>query len=315
MVNEIFAQGRQANQLQDAQRTTYQKQVLKLANAVMLYQELQSSVQPVGTADFNSLLEEYKAAIAPGIAAARAKQSGGQGDDAALRKLAALAQEFETISKFARPLLIPPADPANKDAWQNIGASLLEAMRGGEIHPAATFYAQIATAFNRGDSAAFNQAVANYRAWLQPQFAREVAKGEAEYYFNQIKLFLHATIIYLAAFVLAGGALLTFGLAPVISESLRRSAQYLIVLAFIVHTAGLIFRMMLEGRPPVTNLYSSAIFIGWGACVLGIVLERVYRIGIGSAVAGLAGFVTLLIAHNLALGGDTMEMQIGRAHV
>jgi ABC-type transport system involved in cytochrome c biogenesis permease subunit len=66
--------------------------------------------------------------------------------------------------------------------------------------------------------------------------------------------------------------------------------------------------MALEGRPPVTNLYSSAIFIGWGACVLGLVLERVYKIGLGSAVAGLAGFVTLLIAHNLALGGDTMEM-------
>ena len=66
--------------------------------------------------------------------------------------------------------------------------------------------------------------------------------------------------------------------------------------------------MALEGRPPVTNLYSSAIFIGWGACILGMALERVYKLGLGSAIAGLAGFVTLLIAHNLALGGDTMEM-------
>ena len=66
--------------------------------------------------------------------------------------------------------------------------------------------------------------------------------------------------------------------------------------------------MYLEGRPPVTNLYSSAIFIGWGAMVLGVVLERIYRIGIGNIVSSLAGFVTLMIAHNLALGGDTMEM-------
>jgi cytochrome c-type biogenesis protein CcsB len=75
-----------------------------------------------------------------------------------------------------------------------------------------------------------------------------------------------------------------------------------------VHTFGLIFRMVLEGRPPVTNLYSSAIFIGWGAALLGIVLERIYRIGIGNIVSAIAGFVTLLIAYNLALGGDTMEM-------
>ncbi len=66
--------------------------------------------------------------------------------------------------------------------------------------------------------------------------------------------------------------------------------------------------MVLEGRPPVTNLYSSAIFIGWGACVLGLVLERIYKVGLGCAVSGFAGCVTLLIAHNLALGGDTMEM-------
>ena len=102
--------------------------------------------------------------------------------------------------------------------------------------------------------------------------------------------------------------MLTLRRAPNLSESLRRSAFYLVILAGLVHTFGLVFRMVLEGRPPVTNLYSSAIFIGWGTMVLGLVLERIYRVGIGSIVASLAGFVTLMIAHNLALGGDTMEM-------
>src|SRR3989440_10486186 len=115
-------------------------------------------------------------------------------------------------------------------------------------------------------------------------------------------------IMYIFAFVLAAIALLTFGFMPALSESLRRSAFYLIIHAGVVHTFGLIFRMHLEGRPPVTNLYSSAIFIGWGAMILGLVLERIYRLGIGNIVAAFAGFVTLLIAHNLALGGDTMEM-------
>jgi ABC-type transport system involved in cytochrome c biogenesis permease subunit len=42
--------------------------------------------------------------------------------------------------------------------------------------------------------------------------------------------------------------------------------------------------------------------------VLGLVVERIYRVGIGALVGSLAGFVTLLIAQNLAIGGDTMEM-------
>jgi cytochrome c-type biogenesis protein CcsB len=82
----------------------------------------------------------------------------------------------------------------------------------------------------------------------------------------------------------------------------------LVVLTFVVHTFAIVFRMVLEGRPPVTNLYSSAIFIGWGCVVLGLILERVFAVGLGAAVASFAGFVTLVIAQNLAIDGDTMEM-------
>src|SRR5438045_8002377 len=66
--------------------------------------------------------------------------------------------------------------------------------------------------------------------------------------------------------------------------------------------------MVPDGPPLVTYLCSSAVFMGWGAVLLGLAPERLYRLGIGNAVASLAGFVTLIIAHNLALGGDTMEM-------
>jgi len=93
-----------------------------------------------------------------------------------------------------------------------------------------------------------------------------------------------------------------------LSETLRRCSVWLISLAFVIHTTGLIYRMVLEGRPPVTNLYSSAIFIGWGACLLGLILEKFYRNGIGAVVASGIGFITLIIAHHLALEGDTMEM-------
>jgi ABC-type transport system involved in cytochrome c biogenesis permease subunit len=308
VLNEISTQARAASAVEDAQRTTYQKQVLKLANAVMLYHRLKNSLQPEGAHNFEQTVADFEASLPAGIAAARARQAGEKADETALRKLVFATQQFNNMADLAAPLAVPPADPSDRDGWQNVGASLLDSIRTGTIHPAVGFFARMATAYRHEDAPAFNRAVADYRQWLSPDFAREVGKGRAEYYFNQIQAFLHATIIYIAAFVLAGGALLTFGLAPGLSESLRRSAFYLIALALVVHTFGLVFRMMLEGRPPVTNLYSSAIFIGWGACVLGLVLERVYRIGLGSAVAGLAGFVTLLIAHNLALGGDTMEM-------
>jgi cytochrome c-type biogenesis protein CcsB len=305
----IHQQGTTASAINDANRTPYQKQVLKLANAVVLYQRIQGSIQPPGTTDFVKLVDDYQAALPAGIAASRAQQAGEKVDEEVLRRLARPVQIFDALASFAYPMVVPPLHPEqNRDGWVNTGTSLLGSIRSGEIHPAVNYFARMATAYGQQNATEFNRAVAGYKNWLAPQFAKEAAKGRAEFYFNDVKAFLHATIIYIFAFVLAGGALLSFGAFPILSETLRRSSYYLIALAFLVHTFGLIFRMVLEGRPPVTNLYSSAIFIGWGACLLGLILERVYKVGMGSAVAGFAGFITLLIAHNLALGGDTMEM-------
>ncbi len=86
------------------------------------------------------------------------------------------------------------------------------------------------------------------------------------------------------------------------------AALGLVVVVFIVHTLALIGRIYISGRPPVTNLYSSAIFIGWGLAALGIVLEGLFRIGIGNIVATVAGFATLVIAHQLAGDGDTFTV-------
>jgi cytochrome c-type biogenesis protein CcsB len=204
---------------------------------------------------------------------------------------------------------VPPLyGKASSDGWQSTGTSLMQGAENDHFHPAMLKLAAIASSYRQENSTEFNRAVADYRAWLLPQFSKEIRKTHAEFYYNDIKAFLHATIMYIFALVLAGAALLSLTAAPNLSESLRRSAFYLILLAGSVHTFGLIFRMILEGRPPVTNLYSSAVFIGWGAMLLGVALERIYRVCIGAVVASVSGFVTLLIAHNLAIGGDTMEM-------
>ena len=80
------------------------------------------------------------------------------------------------------------------------------------------------------------------------------------------------------------------------------------MLAFAIHTFALIARIIISGRPPVTNLYSSSVFIGWVVVAFGLVLERIFRMGIGIAVSAVAGFSTLLIAYHLAAEGDTFTV-------
>jgi ABC-type transport system involved in cytochrome c biogenesis permease subunit len=48
--------------------------------------------------------------------------------------------------------------------------------------------------------------------------------------------------------------------------------------------------------------------VGWGAVILGLIVEKMYRKGFGTAVAAAAGFASLIVAQNLGTEGDTMEM-------
>ena len=294
----------------DKLRTPYQRQLLKLRNAVVLYQRLQMSLQPPGTQDLEGLLAKFESDAPAGNAALNAREAGKPYDTNAFVEFVTVANGFMQVANSAYPLIVPPRDPRTApDAWVNYGTAVMESLRDGRPNDAVQGIAAMAGSYQKGDAAAFNLAVNSYERWLTRHFPGDVRKGGAEFYYNNVRAFIHAMIIYLFAFLLATGALLTFAVAPGVAATLRRSAVYLIVLAFVVHTFGLVFRMALEGRPPVTNLYSSAIFIGWGAVILGLVLERFFKVGLGCAVAGLAGFITLIIAHNLALGGeDTMEM-------
>ena len=79
------------------------------------------------------------------------------------------------------------------------------------------------------------------------------------------------------------------------------------MVALVIHTLALAGRMYISGRPPVTNLYSSAVFIGFAAVVLGLAFEMIYKNGVGNVVSGAVGSATLLIAHFLSGDGDTLK--------
>ena len=224
---------------------------------------------------------------------------------------------LQVMESQANLMMIPPAKKldewgADPWGWKKTATALTHGLGGtGKVPVPIQLYGQMSQAYNarstddelQPDVESFNNAVGEYRDWLADQgFAVEVKKGREEHFFNTFAPFARAQGIYVITLLLACFSWLKM------SRGLINSALYLVGLAAVLHTFGLIFRMYLEGRPPVTNLYSSAVFVGWGAVILGWVLERIYRNGIGSFVASLVGFSTLLIAGHLAEEGDTMEM-------
>ena len=286
--------------IESAERTAYERAVSKVFERLLLYEQLKNTIQPQDAQNWKQELADYETLIPVGVAAVRAQQAGQKYDQTVFNAFTADLQGFNDVSQLGAPLVVPPQNPAGD--WLRVGTVLLEAAKGEAISPAVENYAAMADAFKNENVVGFNSSLADYRSSLVPNFSRALAKSRAEVFFNQMQPFYNAMVIYVLAGLLA--IFSWFNL----SETLRRSAVWLVGLAFVIHTTGLIYRMVLEGRPPVTNLYSSAIFIGWGAVILGIILEKFHKNGIGAVVSAGMGFITLVIAQNLAVDGDTMEM-------
>jgi ABC-type transport system involved in cytochrome c biogenesis permease subunit len=191
---------------------------------------------------------------------------------------------------------------AGADGWRSVGRALLEADSAAPIARSVLTYAELGAAWRDGDARRFNAALASDRAASWPESAADLRRCALEARFNAADPFTLCLALYVAAFL---AAVLSWLKWP---EALGRAAFALTTLAFVVTTLGLGVRMWLEGRPPVTNLYSSALFIGWGSVGLCLVLESNYRKGVATAAGSLIGFGTLVIAHHLASAGDTLEM-------
>ena len=190
----------------------------------------------------------------------------------------------------------------------------------GEVDPLVKDYQALALAYKNDDHATFNATVAKLRKAIDERAGEATNMLGFEKAFNGYEPFYRSLVVYVIGMLVAclswlfaagsdkeksGGGT---------AENLRQAAFWLMVIAFAAHTFGLFARMYVQGRPPVTTLYSSALFIGWAAVLLCVFIERYHKFGIASAMGSFLGFGALVIAHNLSLdsslnpSGDTMEM-------
>src|SRR5436190_1378068 len=277
-LKQIDEQATQSDKLEAVQRSAYQSAILNLRNGLSVYQRLKNSIQPEGTENFTAELDRF-GSIVPGAAkAARERAMGENFDKAKLDDVAAMIQRYERLSEMAYALAVPPVERMGE--WHSVGDSLLGSVGSGEIHPIIVEYAVIDDAYRANDPTLFNQHVARASDWFAKEQPTPTRRASFEFLCNWFQPFSQSMTLYVLAFLLACASWLGW------SSALRRSAFYILLLALAIHTFGLVSRMYLQERPPVTNLYSSAIFIGWGAVIVALILERIFRDGIGAACAG-----------------------------
>jgi len=215
---------------------------------------------------------------------------------------------------------VPPTTATTE--WSLLMQAELELLRNRvlkqPINPATASLSSLLATYAQGDVATFNKQLSDYRRQLAgyerslDAAANQLAKAgvarseilsqpkiDFEVFFNQFSPFYYAAALYVFAFAL--GVISWIGW----TGPLRRASMWLLWLTFALHTYALWSRIYISGRPPITNLYSTAIFIGWAGVLMALLFESIYRLGLGNIVAAVIGFLTLLVAYNLSLDGDT----------
>lgn len=207
-------------------------------------------------------------------------------------------QQYMTVLNLDNPQVLPP-----RGGHKEWGVLPLEEEAAGKDDPDVQAWHRILRAYAEGDKATFNAEVEKYSAHVRTAAPDETSKATFEAFFNSFQPFFVGLILYIVCFLLIFFSWMGLG------EPAKRAALCLMLLGLAVHVFALIARMYIQERPLVfvTNLYSSAVFIGWITVILGLVLERFVRNGIGAMVGSGVGFVTLIIADDLAKSGDTMH--------
>lgn len=278
-----------------------QRDTLKLFNNLILYQRLAFAYRVPILGD--SVEAEY-AGFMRSLKAAAEKISENADvpqDDPVMAKVSGFMRAFGNLSDERAAKFVPTMPGSGH--WLNLSESLMASFQVGQLPQMTYLFGQLSDAYMSGNVEMFEGVLREITAQYNAVSADyPSANVKAEYVVNGIQPFGLAMSLYVWIFI---GILVAW---LFLDDRMLKWIFWIALLAFLIHTGGLLARMIIQGRPPVTNLYSSAIFVGWGAVALGMILEKIFKNGLGAAVSAIIGFMTLIIASHLMASGDTMEM-------
>ena len=206
-----------------------------------------------------------------------------------------LALTVATVGDLKLPLVPHPTDIKGtwvgvEDAEQYYNPTLLSAVKQDYQQLKQTYRAHLPNKFALGEIASkLETDLANLSPNVYPNsdtLAREVR-------FYGLHPYAKAWKLYSLAFV----TMLAVTLFP--SLEFYWSAMGIFSTGLFVHGYGFLERMQIAGRPPVTNMYESVIWVGFGIAAIALLFEFIYRAKYYLLAAAPLSVVCLLLADSL----------------
>jgi cytochrome c-type biogenesis protein CcsB len=224
-----------------------------------------------------------------------------------LRSVLDRLQSYRAFAAGDAWLVVPRPAP---DKWSTLVGSEPEgeAVRGA--------FGKLVEAYRAGDRAAFETAATEARALVVGVLGSVGgSRGSepagavltAEYWYNRTHPFYYGWILFLVAAV-AWTVSLTLGAAgaaqdPGTAAGPRKKGARWGALALastalgsVALVAGIVLRVIIAGRPPVSNMYESIIWVAFGVMLFGVAIYRSQRQPVVLAVATAVASLCLIAA-------------------
>lgn len=202
---------------------------------------------------------------------------------------------FKLVPPKADQQAAPKADLSN-DRWLSL-SQFPENFQNQFREMTTTFIAALGVVSGQpGDAAAIEEKLAHeVRGFIDsaraenPTVYPAQSKLETEVHYNRLHPFQWAWVSYLLA------ALVCF-----VAWILQKKGSYglawgLAIVGLILHTYGFGLRVYLTERPPVSNMYETVIWVGWGTVVFSMVIEAIYKWRFILLAGSIVGFFCLAL--------------------
>ena len=232
----------------------------------------------------------------------------------------------ERLALFAHVMdgsafLLVPAREKTTDAWL-VPPEFGRYYDESQFASPQTQLQTVATAYTKGDGFQFSRASNLLRDGLRglsPKIYPKESQLSLEFFYNHWDGFYRAAWCYGIALVLLATAYLRRGpaadhraAATAVAASLREASGskrsipqgigiVLAIVGLLFHASGIAMRCLIAGRPPVTNMYESIIWVSFAVSFFGMIFFARYRTPVYLLAALPVSLVALLLVHQMPI--------------
>jgi cytochrome c-type biogenesis protein CcsB len=197
-------------------------------------------------------------------------------------------------------LLIIPSPKKEADAWlapdpAAVAANYDEA----QFAPAFAELSKMMRAYTEADTFDFSLGASRLRdslRTLNPSIYPQERELRLEYFYNHFEGFYRAIWCYGIALVILIAAHLRRRRA-----ALQNIGVAVAILGLAFQASGIVMRCMIAGRPPVTNMYESIIWVSFAVAFFGMIFFARYRAPVYLLAALPVTLISLLLVHQMPI--------------